>query len=257
MNETSQAGGVTFFVPCLNEEGNVGRCIDRIAQTMKEMGGAFEIIVVDDASTDGTIAEVEGSRRRHPDVRIELIRNPFTRGLGRNYFVAAQKARHEYYMMLSGDASEPPETLRAILSLKGQADAIVPYYGWKESRTFLRRVLSGSFTFCVNLLSGHRLRYYNGTVLHKTENVQLWYAETSGFGYQAELLCRLLDEGISVKEIQVTNSERQRGGSKALRPKNVLSVSNSLFHIGLRRLVRVVFPKEPTPTKRGDSSRQI
>ena len=52
----------------------------------------------------------------------------------------------------------------------------------------------------------------------------------------AELLCRLLGEGISVKEIQVRNSDRARGVTKAFTLSNFLSLSNSLFHIGIRRL---------------------
>jgi len=233
---------VSFFVPCLNEEGNVGRTIDRVVEVMEELKGrTFEILVVDDASSDGSIAEVEDRRQRHPDLRIELIKNRFTRGLGRNYFIAAQRARGEHFMLINGDAAEPIESIRAILARMGEADAVIPFFGLKESRTVGRRVLSRSFTFLVNLLSGHRLRYYNGPVLHRTANVRDWFAETAGFGYQAELLCRLLDEGISVVEVQIGNSDREEGASKALRPANLLSVANSLFHIGLRRAQRGAF----------------
>lgn len=233
--------GISFFVPCLNEEGNVGRAIETIAEVMKGIDRPYEVIVVDDASSDGSVAEVEALRARRPDVRIEVIRNRFTRGLGRNYFIAAHRAKMGYFMLVNGDAAEPPETIREIVRRAGEADAIVPYFGARESRTLPRRVLSWTFTRIVNLLSGHRLKYYNGPVLHRTENVRDWFAETAGFAYQAELLCRLLDEGITVLEVQVANSDRERGASKALRLSNVLSVSNSLFHILLRRLERTAF----------------
>jgi hypothetical protein len=123
----------------------------------------------------------------------------------------------------------------------GEADAIVPYFGLDDTRTMTRRLLSLTFTFIVNALSGYRLKYYNGPVLHRTENVQVWFAETAGFGYQAELMCRLLGEGISVVEIQVTNSDRHQGASNALKMRNILSVANTLFHVGLRRLELVAF----------------
>jgi len=102
-------------------------------------------------------------------------------------------------------------------------------------------MLSWLFTLLVNLLSGHRLKYYNGPVLHKTENVRMWFSETAGFGYQAELLCRLLDEGITVVEVQIANSDRERGFSKAFRFTNLLSVANTLFHILLRRFEKLAF----------------
>jgi glycosyltransferase involved in cell wall biosynthesis len=234
------AGGISFFVPCLNEEGNIGRSIRTIIEVMRQIERPFEVIVVDDGSVDRSIDEVDECRRQHPSVTVQVVCNRFCRGLGRNYFIAAHRAAGEYFMLVNGDAAEPPESILAILRHVGEADAVVPYFGARESRTPMRRLLSTAFTAMVNRLSGHRLRYYNGPVLHKTENVRLWFAETAGFGYQAELLCRLLDEGITVTQVQITNSERERGASKAFRLTNLLSVANTLFHIALRRVERNV-----------------
>jgi len=232
---------VSFYVPCLNEEGSVGRALDRITAVMGDLAHSYEIIVVDDASTDGTAAEVKAWSASHPETPVALIRNKFCRGIGRNYFIASQRARGRHFMLINGDAAEPAESIRAILSKLGEADAIVPYFGLKESRTLGRRLLSRTFTAIVNTVSGHRISYYNGPVLHKTENVRSWFAETSGFGYQAELMCRLLDEGITVSEVQIENSDRERGASKALSIGSLLSVTNSLVHILLRRLQRLSF----------------
>lgn len=256
-------GMISFFVPCLNEEGNVGRAIDTIVAVMNHEKAPFQIIIVDDASTDGTVMKVLERQRQHPEVNFKLVRNKFCRGLGRNYFIAAQRADGEYYMLVNGDAAEPFETIRAIVSERGRADAIVPYFGHKESRTLARRMLSRTFTTIVNFISGNRIQYYNGPVLHRTANVRAWFAETAGFGYQAELLCRLInEEKISVLEIQVANSDREQGASKALRLSNVMSVTNSLIHILLRRMERKSIdwsrPEEtgetiePAPVVQGD-----
>jgi len=229
---------ITFFVPCLNEEGNVGRTLDTIVEVMRTRSNPYEILIVDDASADGSVTEIRERQRRYPDVRLSLFQNRFVRGLGRNYFIAAHRACGEYFMLVNGDAAEPAESIRTILDHLGEADAVVPYFGLRESRTLPRRLLSGVFTTLISLLSGHRLRYYNGPVLHRTENVRLWLSETAGFGYQAELLCRLLDERISVVEVQIANSDRNRGFSKAFTLGNLLSVMNTCFHIFLRRLER-------------------
>lgn len=248
------AGSITFFVPCLNEEKNVGRALDTIVELMEELGKPYEIIVVDDASVDSTVDVVLERCQRYPQARIALIENPFCRGLGRNYFIAAQRASGEYFMVVNGDAADPVEAIRVILSYMGKADAAVPYLGSNDTRPLGRRLLSRTFTFLVSLLSGHRLKYYNGPVLHKTENVRMWFSETSGFGYQAELLCRLLDEGISVVEVQMVTNVRDQGASKAFKIGNFLSVSNTLFHIFLRRLERLSIRLLSPPTK--DSRRR-
>ncbi len=232
---------MTFFVPCLNEEGNVGRTIDNIVEVAEEMGISFEVMLFDDNSSDGTVAEARERCRKYPQMTLHLVENKMRRGLGRNYFIAANRAQGKHFMLVNGDAAEPVESIQKILSHMGEGDAIVPYFGANESRTWSRRILSLSFTFIANIISGHRLRYYNGPVLHLTENVRMWFAETAGFGYQAELMCRLMDEGISVLEVQISNSDRDRGASKAFALKNLLSVANTLFHIFLRRMENKAF----------------
>mgnify|MGYP001576253111 CR=1 FL=1 len=70
--ESPKNGAVSFFVPCLNEEGNVGRVIDEVIEMMKEINRPFEFIVFDDASTDNTKDVVEEYARR--DSRIKYFR---------------------------------------------------------------------------------------------------------------------------------------------------------------------------------------
>jgi len=238
--QNAAAGSVTFFVPCLNEEGNVGRAIDDIIGVMRERNRTFEVLVVDDASTDKSVAEIEERCRRYPKARIRLIRNPICRGLGANYFLGAEEAEGDYYMMICGDAAELPESIRMILAEVGKAEIIVPYLGMKDTRAKSRRVLSWTFTTLVNLLSGHRLRYYNGPVLHRTQNIRRYPARTSGFGYQAELLCWLLDQGTSYQQIQISNSERESGFSKAFTQRNFVSVGRTLLEIVRRRALRLI-----------------
>lgn len=228
---------ISFFVPCLNEEGNVGRAIDNIVSVMKKAGGSYEIIVVDDHSSDGSIAEVQQRSAQYPDANIHLIENRFRRGLGRNYFIAAQRAAGEHFMLVNGDAVEPPEAILEMARHRGEADIIVPFFRFGTKRPLGRRLLSRAFTAIVNKLGGHTLRYYNGPVMHRTENIRMWFAETAGFGYQAELLCRLMDEGATYKEVELPyQGDRDTGVSKALKFWNLVAVSNSLFHITMHRL---------------------
>ena len=236
---------VTFFVPCLNEEGNVCRTIDTIAEVMAGRRESYEILVVDDASGDGSVAEVLDRRRRHPDLRLELVRNAAHQGLGVNYDKAAQLANGVYFMMVCGDAAEPPETLRRILDRLGRADMVVPYFGSWDARGPLRRAVSQVFIHLINLFSGTRLRYYNGPVLHRTVNIRRWGGTTYGFGYQAELLCRLLNEGMSVIEVQIANNARCCGGSKAFTRKNLISVMGTCWRILWARLTQQVHRAVP------------
>ena len=76
----------------------------------------------------------------------------------------------------------------------------------------------------VNLLSGQSLRYYNEPVAHLKLNVIRWHSDTDGFGYQAEIMNRLLIEGASYIEVQVPNIDRDSGVTSAFSIKNFLAV---------------------------------
>ena len=233
--EMAKDGSITFFIPCLNVGGNVGRVIYDIVTLMKDIPRSYEIIAIDDASMDGTVAEIEGRIAKHPATRIELIKNRFTRGLGRNYLTAAYLARGEYFRGVYGDTDEDPGQIKDNLKLLGQADMIIPYGAPGNPRGRLRLAISKTFTFLVNLIGGHRVRYYNGAVTHKTQNDRDWGSDTSGFGFQAELICRLLDDGKTMLEVPYVNRNPDMGGTAAFRLKNFAAVARSLSRIYRRR----------------------
>ena len=60
--------------------------------------------------------------------------------------------------------------------------------------------------------------------------------ETFGYGYQAEIICDLLLYDKSYLHVEINNSDRQWGASKAFALTNFVSVANSLFHILIRRI---------------------
>jgi len=222
---------ISFFVPCLNEEPNVAGALDAITGATEDVPVSYEILVVDDASTDGTVAVVRGYMDARPELSIVLVTNATHRGLGSNFLLGARMATGRYYMLVNGDNVERRELIAAILSRLGKADIVIPYFGRLDRRPFFRRVVSRAFTLLVNLLSGHRIQYYNGAVAHLRENVLAHHAGTPGFGHQAELIARLIARGATYTEVEVPMQERQHGDSSAFRWRNFLSVASSLGRI--------------------------
>ena len=231
---------LTFFIPCLNEEKNIINTLDNIAFVIEKSKINSEIIIVDDNSTDKTVLQIENYKKKS-NLKINLIRNSSTKGLGLNYVDAAFKAEGEYYMLVNGDNAEPKESILSIVNMIGQAEIIIPYFKNDDTRSFSRVLISKIFTFIINLISYQNIPYYNGPVLHKTYNVMRWSPDTHGYAYQAELITRILDEGVSYKTILIKNSNRNFGSSSAFSFKNILSVTHSILQIFLRRLRKLIF----------------
>jgi glycosyltransferase involved in cell wall biosynthesis len=233
---------LTIFISCYNEQDYIVSTIETVRGALNEIGSiAYEIIIVDDCSKDGSSETVKNYIAAHPDDRIVLRSNKVNRGLAQNYLDVAFVGKGKYYRLICGDDAEPKETMLAVFKEIGQADMIIPYYVSSEGKGLYRQLISNAYSGIVNLISGFRLHYYNGLAVHLRYNVMRWHPNTRGFGFQADIICLLLDQGFSYKEVPVRTIERRAGGSNALKFKNLLSVAHTLIDLIFRRVANLVY----------------
>lgn len=233
---------LTVFISCYNEESYIIATINTIRAALAELKHlSYELVLIDDCSSDRSAQLVEEYIAQNPQERILLRKNKINQGFAQCYAEAAFIGVGKYFRAICGDDAEPQDTIVRVFSEIGQADIIVPYYVTSHGRSPYRMALSKSFSFLVNTISGHKLHYYNGLAVHLRYNVLRWHSNSRGFGFQADLLCLLLDRGFSHKEVAVRTVERKGAGSTALNRKNLLSVIHTLMHLMLRRVSNYVY----------------
>ena len=71
---------ITFFVACFNEELNIVEAIEAVLKAAAEAGKTFDIVIVDDASTDRSVQVIRDYMDKHPDLPIKLVINQKIRG---------------------------------------------------------------------------------------------------------------------------------------------------------------------------------
>lgn len=235
---------LTIVIPCLNEEAKIAATLDTVAAAMKTLPFTYEILIINDGSTDSTVDVVSRYSEAHPDQPIRMHSNARNQGLTRSYVDGAFLGRGKYYRLVCGDNVEPKETLTAVLSRLGSAEMIIPYHPFVPGKTRSRVWLSRTYTLIVNVLSGYRITYYNGMAAHLRYNVMRWGPYSFGFGFQAELITRLLDEGATYIEIPVEATHQEKSGrASALNPKNFFSVTHTLLEVLIRRIRKRTFRK--------------
>lgn len=105
----SESPALSVVIPLLDEAGNVLPLIEEIALALKNytpVGENFEIICVDDGSTDATPKEVQQAKTKTPQVR--LIRHPFRLGMSAAIRNGVRRARSQWVLTIDGDRQNDP-----------------------------------------------------------------------------------------------------------------------------------------------------
>jgi dolichol-phosphate mannosyltransferase len=144
---------ISFVVPAYNEAASIPHLFARIAQVMGDDGRyAFEVIFVDDGSSDGTLAVLEGLSQR--DARAQFV--SLSRNFGHQVALSAglDAAQGDAVVFLDGDLQHPPEIVPQLLrAWESGAHIVNTVRADDPDLSLFKRVTSRGFYFFVNLLA--------------------------------------------------------------------------------------------------------
>ena len=124
-HDDDAAFDLTIVVPCLNEEKNIDGTLETIRSAMSELPYRYEVLVIDDGSSDGTGQVVKNYIEAHREMPIRLHTNSRNRGLTRSYVDGAFLGQGKYYRLVCGDNVEPKETLLTVFRQMGKAEMVI------------------------------------------------------------------------------------------------------------------------------------
>ncbi len=216
--EPQPAPYISVIIPVYNEEENLEELGERLIRTLTGLGRPFEIVFVDDGSTDQSwekikkIHQPDPSLRYSPDVQIRAIQ--FHRNFGQHQaiFAGFQAARGQVMVTLDADLQNPPEEIpRLVAKLEEGYDTVG---GWREERqdSWLRKLPSLMVNRLMSCVTGVKLRDY-GCMLRAyrrevVDSINCCNESSSFIPALANLYAR------RVTEIPVGHAERERGRSK-------------------------------------------
>jgi glycosyltransferase involved in cell wall biosynthesis len=246
---------IAVLVTCYNEEDYIIDTLDNVIAALSETGLSHEVIVIDDMSKDKSVQKIEEYIENHPEYTISLKVNKRNCGWAHNFVDGAFLARGKYYRVCCGDNVEPKDTLVQIFKHVGKADMVIPYHPQKDdlaAKPFFRRILSKLFVLLIGGISGHKMiKYYNGMAIHLRYNVMRWAPRYYGFGFQAELISSLLDQGATYCQVPVygvKHTNKEANATNVFSSRNVFSVMHTLLEMLIRRVRRGLYDDQwPKP----------
>lgn len=228
---------ISCYVACFNEEKHIQATLNNLIRALKANSINYEIIVIDDASTDSSVKCIEAWIKENSTEEIRLVKRGKNVGLARNFVRALHISTGKHFRLICGDDVEPMEALKAIFSNIGKKDLIIPHHTKCPGKTVLRKVISWLYTRLVNTLSGNRIKYYNGLTVAKREDFVEYCRPKLGFSFQADFICHSLAMGKSYVEVGVEAVERRHGVSTAFRRQNLIGAIHLFRRIIKRRLI--------------------
>jgi dolichol-phosphate mannosyltransferase len=235
------------IVPTYNEKDNVLPLFEEILA----VSGSLEILVVDDASPDGTGDIVAEAAKKEP--RIGLIRREGKLGLGTAYlagFSRGLEQDYDYVFTMDADRSHNPRYLPAMLEMLDRNDMVIGSRyvtgGGIENWPVHRRALSTFANFYTRIMLGISVndctsgfRGYRREVL---ETVDPFEVKSSGYSFLYEMVYRVSRAGYQIGEVPIVFEQRVAGDSKIN--------SSEIYIAALRVLVTAVtrpdVPKRPS-----------
>src|SRR4029453_3358032 len=155
---------VSVFLPAFNEVKNLEGALADIVWAADGVLAEYEVLVVNDGSTDGTRELAD--RLAHENPRVRALHQPRNMGIAAAYERALDEAKLDHFSFLAGDGEIARESVRSILAAVGRADIVAPYHQNPRARQLHRRFLTWASTTLVNVLFGFRMHYYQGPCIY-------------------------------------------------------------------------------------------
>ena len=116
--------GYSVILPTLNEAGHIVKLIEKIKSIFSEIQEEFEIILVDDNSTDGTVELGENIAKKHGNIQF-FLRKGLKKNLANSINLGIQKSKYENIIWLDTDFQHPPDFFKLFRNYQNKYDLII------------------------------------------------------------------------------------------------------------------------------------
>ena len=205
--------GLSVFFPALNDSGTIASMVIRAVKTASELTSDYEVIVVNDGSTDATAEIADELSRTFPRVRV--VHHPTNRGYGGALQTGFRTATKDLIFYTDGDAQYDPAELAALWArLTPEADLV---NGYKIDRSDpLHRIIIGrTYHHIVSLLFGLKMRDVDCDfrLMRRSIFDRIQLEKTSGV-ICLEMMKKIHDAKFKIVEVPVHHYHRAFGKSQ-------------------------------------------
>ena len=235
-NIQSKADSISVFFPCYNEQDNLRRLYESAAKVLQDMGVDYEIILVDDGSTDGTSQVTAALAAADP--RVKVVHHPKNLGYGAALQSGFHTASKTLVFYTDGDGQYDPGELPRLLERTGPATGLVNGYKLERQDPAHRIWIGSIYNFCARALFRIRIRDIDCDyrLIRRALLDEIRLTSTSGT-ICVELVRKLELSGCEVLEVGVHHYPRRHGSSQFFRIQSLAVTLIQLVRLWVRLVI--------------------
>ncbi|MBI4684736.1 MAG: glycosyltransferase family 2 protein [Nitrospirae bacterium] len=201
---------VSVVIPLYNEDENVEILHERVKETLSNLGSGYEIIYVDDGSTDQTLKKLEGIQEKDKSVVVLSLRRNF--GQTAAFAAGFDFARGDVIVTMDGDLQNDPKDIPKLLEKMKDHDLVS---GWRKKRKdpfFTRRLPSILANWIISRVTGVKLHDYGCSLKAYRKDV---IKNLKLYGEMHRFIPAVASwYGVRLAEVETTHYPRFKGKSK-------------------------------------------
>jgi glycosyltransferase involved in cell wall biosynthesis len=229
MDSNKKPVSISVFFPCYNEQGNIARTAQQAVDVLQKLGADYEVIIVDDGSSDATAEITDEIASRNN--RIRVVHHPTNLGYGAALQSGFKAATKELVFFTDGDGQFDISELPPLLPLIKQYD-IVSCYRLNRQDNLIRRLNGWAWTKLVCFLFNMKVRDIDCAFkLYKREifdNIQM---SSRGALINAEILARAVRKGYTITQWPVHHYPRTAGVQTGAKLRVIFRAFRELFKL--------------------------
>ncbi len=230
-------GSISVFFPAYNDEGSIAEVVNRALALLPQLTGDYEVIIVNDGSSDGTADVLDDLARRHSQIRV--IHHPKNRGYGgalRSGFTSATK---DLVFYTDGDGQYDVNELAKLIPLMTDEVDVVNGYKIKRSDSKRRIILGAAYKFLARLLFRLPIQDVDCDfrLMRRSAIQRIDLTSTSGV-VCTEMVYKLKSVGCRFTETPVNHYPRLHGQSQFFTLRQVAKTAVDFFRLWLKLIVR-------------------
>lgn len=228
--------GVSVFFPCYNDQASIGKLITTTFGVLKKITKKYEIIIIDDGSTDQSREILQKFAKKHPKLR--LIFHKRNRGYGGALKSGFKACRYEYVFYTDGDGQyDVGELPLLICMMKGEINFV---NGIKQARMdpTYRVVIGNIYSFLARWMFWLPIHDVDCDFrLIKADLVKKLKLRSNSGTVCIELVKRAQRKGGKFRQVSITHLKREFGSSQFFRPKHLLTTFLEITRLWLELIV--------------------